>query len=251
MNRIATQTKTNPLRDKLEVSAPMDSITYLNLLIYGEPGAGKTYLAGTAQDDEDTSPILFLDVEGGTVTLRKRKDIDVKQVRSIEEVIEVHRMLALENEGYYKTVVVDSLSELQKLDMREVMKAAVRDRPQQDEDVPSQREWGKSGERIRRIVRGYRDLQMNTIFTCLAGSERDNNNRTILYPSLPGKLRAEIPGFIDVCGYLYSKIEEDEYVRRIQFAKTETVVAKDRTSALGDVVENPSIPLLWNMIRNS
>ena len=63
---------------------PAESVPYMNLLIYGEPGVGKTVLAGSAADHPDTAPILILDVEGGVTSLRTRTDIDVIQVRDIE-----------------------------------------------------------------------------------------------------------------------------------------------------------------------
>src|SRR4051812_4997929 len=102
------------IRDALNVQSPQEVVPYLNLLIYGEPGAGKTYLAATAQDSEATSPILFLDVEGGTVTIRRRKDVDVVKVRSMQQVEEIHNKLYADTERYYKTVIIDSLTELQK-----------------------------------------------------------------------------------------------------------------------------------------
>lgn len=237
------------MRDKLQVKSP-DAIGWINLLIYGEPGAGKTWLTGTAQDHDKTGPILLLDVEGGTVTLRDRKDIDVKQVRSISDIVEIHRTLVEENNNYYKTVIIDSLTELQKLDMRDIMKEVVNKRPDLDPDVPSMREWGKSSEHIRRIVRGFRDLEMNTIMTALMQVEKDEVGVVTYYPALPGKLRAEIPGFLDIVGYLYTVVEDDETIRKIQFAKTRRITAKDRTSALGDSMSNPTVPMIWDLIHS-
>lgn len=219
--------------------------------MYGEPGAGKTHFIGTADDHEDTRPVLLLDVEGGTTTIRKRSGIDVVSIRSIDQLIKVQHALHRENAGYYKTVAIDSLTELQKLDMVTVMRLAKEKNPNNtDEDVPDQRAWGKSGERIRRIVRAYRDLPMNTIYTAHAGEKVDDFGSSY-YPSLPGKLRGEVPGFMDVVGYLVAKQDKSGMKRTMQFAKTQRVIAKDRTSALGDSVEAPSMPLLWELIHAS
>jgi AAA domain len=195
-----------------------------------------------------TSPILILDVEGGTTTLRSR-DVDVVQVRSTVQVKEIHDKLSSENDGYYKTVIIDSLTELQKLDMRDIMKELLQRRPDRDPDVPDVREWGKSSEHIRRIVRFYRDLEMNTIFTALEQSERDETGLVTFEPSLPGKLRGDVPGFIDIVGYLHTKTEDDKIKRIIQFTQTRKIIAKDRTNALGSHMENPSIPDMWNLIH--
>ena len=238
------------IRDELGVKPPDELISWLNVLIYGEPGVGKTWLCGTADDDKATSPVLFMDVEGGVTTLRKRTGLDVVSVRNMTQIVEIHRKLH-ENPGYYKTVVIDSLTELQKLDMREIMKEASGRNPNQDEDVPSMREWGKSGERIRRVVRAYRDLPLNTIFTAHTIIDKDANNATIYSPSLPGKLRAELPGFLDIVGFMYTFIEDDNTIRRVQFQKTKTVTAKDRTDELGPYLDNTSIPFIWNMIHNN
>lgn len=236
-----------PLADEVH---PPDTLAYLNLLVYGHPGSGKTFLGGTAEDHPLTAPVLFLDVEGGTITIRKRKDIDVIQVRSPEHVKEIHDKLREDNNGYYKTVVIDSLTELQKLDMRSIMLDVVQKRPDQDIDVPSQREWGKSNEHIRRIVRAFRDLEMNTIFTALMHELKDDKTGQVTYyPSVPGKLRAEVPGFLDIVGYLYTTINGEDISRTIQFTQTQRVIAKDRTSSLGDRMENPTIPMMFDLIH--
>jgi phage nucleotide-binding protein len=244
-----------PIREQLGVKSPMEVVPYLNFLVYGEPGAGKTYLAGTAQDSSDTRPILFLDVEGGVVTLRKRKDVDVIRVRSIDEVEKVHNQLflAADKDRYYKTVIIDSVTELQKLDMRTVMKAAYDRNPDKvDPDVPSQREWGKSRERMTRIIRGFKDLPLHFIATAMLGSELDEASNTTLYhPAFPGKLRGEVPGYFDVVGYLATKQSGEEVIRTLQVAKTRRVVAKDRTDSLGTLIESPTIPTIWEKIHGS
>lgn len=225
-------------------------IPYLNLLVYGDPGAGKTFLAGTAQDHPKTSPILILDIEGGTTTLRHRQDIDVIQIRSIQQIVDVYNKLVSENNGYYKTIVVDSLTELQKLDMSDIMKELVQRRPDRDPDVPDVREWGKTGNHMRKIVRGFRDLPMNTILTALVDPFKDTTGSVTFYPALPGKMRTELAGFFDVVGYLYTKPEEEEEVKRvIQFTGTQKVIAKDRTSVLGHFMESPTIPEMFDLIH--
>lgn len=246
------------IRELLGAEPPAQSITWINSLFYGEPGAGKTYLLGTAQDHPDTKPFLLFDVEGGSVTLRSKKDVDVVQIRSMQQLEDAINEL-IKNPGYYKTVGVDSLTELQKLDMRTLMVETKKAKPDStDIYVPSPREWGKSGERIRLIVRALRDLPCNTLMTALLGVDSDEKSPTRgqMYPLLPGKLRHELPGFFDIVGLLRALSEkgeddENQIIRTLQVVKTDKVVAKDRTSALGSLVRAPSIPLMWEMIHDS
>ncbi len=246
------------LRTKLGVKAPDSSVRWINLLVYGEPGVGKTVLAGTALDHADLRPVLYLDVEGGVKTLRKRQDLEVIQIRSMDEARQIYNDLydsvdweAKDPTLPYRTVVIDTLSELAKLDMRHLMRDTHNANPKQNLYVPSQREYLINGERVREIVRGYRDLPCNVLFCCHSGDARDNSNATIFFPQFTGKLRHEIAGFIDIVGYMYADIEKGDTERYLQVTKTKRISAKDRTNALGGLVVNPTLPEIWDAIHEN
>lgn len=252
MKQIATAT----LKEALGVKPPAESITWLNAMIYGEPGVGKTYLAGTAEDHAKTAPLLVIDIDGGVTTLRHRPGIDVMQVRSFNDLVSAYRTLhdAIPADGKkfpYGTIVVDTLSELQQLDLNEVMGTMARLNDKLDADIPDQRGYGKSGAHIRKIVRAFRDLPCNVIFNCHSSSERDNNMRLIHQPKLVGKLRIDIPGFLDIVGYYRMGDGENGVERLLQFQKTETAIAKDRTGAFDPVEINPTIPSLWDKLQQT
>jgi phage nucleotide-binding protein len=244
------------LRERLGVKPPAESITWLNAMFHSEPGVGKTHLLGTAQDHKATSPLLVIDIDGGIATLRNRKDIDVIQVRSFKQLIDTYRELfsAIPANGKkfpYGTVGIDTLSELQQLDLVEVMKAFSKINDKIDPDVPDQRGYGKSSTHMRTIVRAFRDLPCNTIFNCHSQSERDNNMRMMIQPKLVGKLRIDIPGFLDIVGYYRAEDNDGAIVRYMQFQKTETTTAKDRTGAFDPVEVDPTIPSLWDKLQGT
>lgn len=248
------------LRGELGVQTPQEAIHWLNILLYSEPGDGKTYFCGTACDHLETSPVLFLDLEGGLTTLRKRNELDTIQVRTMSELEKIVNLLAksyASGNGYYKTVCLDGVTETQKLDMHTVMaeaKRTAKDPNNVDILVPSPREWGKSGERMRMVIRSLRDLPCNLICTALLAQEINDKGQKNVYPSIPGKLKNELAGFFDIVGCLRA-IEQRPATsggpitvkREIQFLGTEKVTAKDRTDMLSAVMESPSMPLLWDM----
>ncbi len=237
----------------LQIHKVEDQSPNLNLLIYGAPGAGKTVLAGSAFEVPEMSPVLFLDMEGGTFSLRaKYSDIDVVRIETINDMNKLYAELKQMRHGY-KTIVIDSLSELQKFALREIMKQVVKQDSDRDPDVPSIREWGKLLNQMRNIITFFRDLPVNTIFTCLGNSVKDEKTGvTSTKPSLSGQLGGEAPGFIDIVAYLYVKsmkvAGENVQQRLLLTGSTGNTVAKDRSDKLPLVVQAPTMQMLHNYI---
>jgi phage nucleotide-binding protein len=239
------------------VTTPDQLVQWMNMFIYGDPGVGKTRLVATAQDHEETAPLLIVDIEGGQTTNRKRTDIEVVEIRSLQQLQNLQQELYKEGDDLsetYRTVALDNLSELQSLDMKLIMaqaKATARDPDKVDIDVPSQREWGKSREHMRAIVRSFRDLPCHTIMTAHTVTEKNEGQPDRYFPGFGGRSKTDVPGFMDIVGYMTVDMKGPEPVRRIQFGGTRRVLAKDRTDTLGITIENPTIPLIWEKIHAS
>lgn len=233
------------LRDQLGVQSP-EKIEYLKMLIFGESGAGKTTVLGTAQDSELSSPVLLIDVEGGSTVLSDKPKVDVKQIRSTDGVQKIADILH-KHPKYYKTVQLDSLTDFREINMSEVMHEQYNKKPETtDLYVPSPREWGKSGAQIKEILRYLKDLPCHVVVTTLMEDKKDEKTGKITTePMLPGQLRKHVPGFFDVVGYL--RVMPDG-TRTMQFKKTERMMCKDRTKALPDLMPNPTIPEIWETI---
>jgi hypothetical protein len=149
----------------------------------------------------------------------------------------------------YQTVVLDSLTEIQKFSMYNIMRDVLKEHPDRDPEVPSIREWGKNIEQIRKLVRAFRDLPMNTIFTALATTDKDNKTGQVTTrPSLSGKLAMEVGGFVDIMLYMNTKVVDGELLRLVQSVGTDSVIAKDRSDNLPSIVENPDMQELYNLV---
>ncbi len=198
--------------------------------------------------------VLFVDVEGGTFTLRKSNPgCDVVRVKTWPELQKVYDELHRGSHDY-QTVVLDSLTELQKQDMQyildELAKGERASGKDVDEDIASVREWGRSIEHIRKMVRGFRDLPMNVVVTALQREEKDKKGKVTFLPSLPGKLAYEVAGFFDVVLFMYVKNVDGKETRLCLTGATDEHVAKDRSASLEQVIPDPSMTTLYPKITS-
>lgn len=255
-----------PKPEKVEVLTPENAKTiaglpvrkvaalkpWINILVYGDPGVGKTVLAGSASAVEAMSPVLIIDIEGGTLSLESMyPDVETIEVKTWKDMMKVYNSLR-KGEGGYKTVVLDSLTEIQKFSMDLIMKDVVDENSSRDPDVPGMREWGKNVNQTRQLVRLFRDLKMNVIFTALSEvKDNEKTGKTTIKPSLSGKVKNEIAGFVDIVAYMYVKVRKDQQQRLLLTSVTDQVTAKDRSGRLPMVVEEPTMPMLWSYMYDA
>jgi hypothetical protein len=197
----------------------------LNLLLYGQSGAGKTTLAASAQDSEYGADVLFLDLEGGTLSLNDRADIAVYRPQTFDEIINVLNTLGRETHTY-KTIVIDSLTEAQVLAQESVVGKGKL-------ELMTQQGWGIVNNKMLTMVRLSRELthkrNINTIFTALERIDIDQTTQAkSSRPALTPGSYLSITAAVDSVGYLTFSPKDD--IRILHFQGTGRFVAKVRQS---------------------
>jgi len=205
-------------------------------MFYGPHGSGKTLLAGTAADAPGMGDVIVIDAEGGKDTLHdsdriEHKDrITVVRVQDYESVAHVHDWLKahckardandelllkklesvhtgvpvaeIEQPRKYRTVVLDSLSEIEGYSTYKVLGIDTDDLFQDDMPVSGWPEFRKNLESVKLMCRAFRDLPMHKIFTASESYKQDQTKRMNYQPFLTGQLATSVIGMMSMVGYL-------------------------------------------------
>lgn len=243
----------------------------INVLVYSPPGHGKTTLIGTLLEDPRLQPALVADFEGGIRSIRSKCQvitvaqiknhkpipgkITVVRIRKWDDFNELYDYL-VENPDVYKSVAIDSLTEVHYLNLTEVVGIAFNaDQKKHDPDVAEQRDYLKSIAQMRKLVRYFRDLDINVIFTATSQvGEEPRTRRPMAMPALIGKFAAEVPALVDTVGYL-AVIEEGEGEKKVStrvllLQPSERFMAKTRTEGQPiETLENPTMGKLFDLLN--
>lgn len=215
-----------------------EEIKTLKVLIYGEPGVGKTVLAAQVENIPEMFPAMLISPTKETISIRHRPNFPVANIADDKDLHAALKILQESKVGF-KTVIFDSITQLHKCLMRSLMKIVVLNNPKMtDVEVPSMREYGIVSERLQVLLWKLSAMGgFHVIATATERIERDPSGVPMARPDLPGRLPNHLQEWADVVGRLTATIKGGEVKRIMTVQPGGRYTAKDRTGALGVRVE--------------
>lgn len=203
--------------------------TTVNVLLYGPAGAGKSTAAASAP-----GPVMFINLEGPNALHFARKTARAAGT----EVLEVRVGWGDDPRAYFRdafaaakergvnTIVVDTLGKL-----RDGIAFSI------GGESPSIAQWGQVGKAMTTVLRELRDSDMNTVLICHERVLDSDTGDRIVEPLVGGKTTTEAMAEVDVIAYC-GVLRDDDGTRYLaQLVESKGRRAKDRSGALGEVVE--------------
>ena len=185
--------------NELGVRPVAEIVTTGSYAFYGRSGSGKTTLSSTFP-----KPILLLDIrDKGTDSISDVKDVFVKEIEEVEDLEDVYHYLR-DNPKEYKTVVFDTITELQRLVMKKIVQAKKKKVDENrigDWGTMAKRDWGDVAAEMNGWISSFRDLPMEVVFLAqerVRGSDEDDDDAiapevgAAVMPSISNTLNAAV-----------------------------------------------------------
>ena len=190
----------------------------VKLLVYGAAGAGKTSLIRTLP-----SPIV-LSAEGGLLSIQDA-DLPYIEIATMDDLRQAYSFITSEEGADFKTVALDSISEIAEVVLNAEKKIAKDPR----------QAYGAMQEQMSDLIRAFRDLPGKHVYmSAKLEKSQDETGRMLYAPSMPGnKVGQSLPYFFDeVLALRVEKDAEGNTQRALMCDSDGLWQAKDRSGKL-------------------
>jgi phage nucleotide-binding protein len=198
----------------------------ISLLIYADPGVGKTTLASTLP----TGETLIINTEAGLGPLLGTDHV-VFNINgdNLDRLEEIYKYLRTEKHPF-KYVVVDNISELEQWI---ILSLTVK----RGKEFTEIREYGDAAFKMREYLHLFRDLIFREICVVFNAWEFPMEIRSLegvvitkTFPKLARKIAPEVCGIVDVVGHL--QVHEKSGKRWIRFGPSDQYITKSQFKGL-------------------
>lgn len=213
-----------------------------SILLYGDAGRGKTWLAASISELKEYGPVLMIDVEGGASAIaRDFKDVDVINVGTHQQFEDVISGL-LNTKHKYKVVIIDTIGVV--MDRAEKFFG---EKPENQNNKFGK--WGDLKNWANGIFRALHTSPFVSILIAHALDDKDESTGAIKTTAmLPGSFKSTLPSIPDIVGYLTVEATDEGPQRVLVVGQSERLVTKNRFN-LPPKIYAPSMKRIIELIN--
>lgn len=256
----------------LKQEALVTEAQYLRLLIFGEPGTGKTWFGASAAFDKETAPVMYLEYRAQIASLRSNpeyvKAIEDGQlvILTLDEYKDLNYAYSWLFRGpgtnetfdklfpvFPKTLIVDSLTELQRAEVMRIAgnppgKFLVEVAPPQIQD------WGTLLNQFSLMAHLFYQLPMHVV---IVGLEAEDYGPRVVGQTpeitgyrlaLQGQAQRQFPAYALTVMRL-ERAARNLNVFAVGYTQGVKSKTKEQTGFLPAKIPGPTIPMLARMLR--
>lgn len=223
--RTALKSKpTDPSKD-MDISkriVPVNKVASdLNIILYGRSGTGKTTLSASFP-----KPLLLIDCnDKGTDSISDVAGVDVLRANSWSDL--VHAYWYVKQSKKYKTVVIDTVSNLQGFAIVQVKGSEETASGKQvgDWGTMTKRDWGQVASMLKSLLTDFRDLDgVNAVFIAqdrvFNADDEDTDNDGQIQPEVGPRLMPSVASTINAAVNIIGNTFVRERVHEYKLGKT-------------------------------
>jgi len=212
-----------------------DTLTQsIKAVIYGPSGTGKTSIIKT-YDEAQFGKAILISAEAGLMSIQGHKidiiditiddqDKPLPKEERFKRLVEAFQYVSTHPE--YKTIFLDSITEVGQNCIEALKKEFT-----VSQALPM---WGAYGDRMRGIVKAFRDLpNKHVVILGLSSIDKDEFQRRFTSVDLQGKIGDQLPQYFDEVLYLSIETNEKQETKRTLLTQSQNnIIAKDRSGRL-------------------
>jgi hypothetical protein len=234
------------------------------MLVYGEPGEGKTPFLATVVEAPTMMPALLIDGDSGTLSIREVKGLATVHLSEMATKEKIDEWSALERmysflkfaKHDFKTVLLDGGTDIEKACENNILSNMTGDRAGRDQELAELSDYRRIQERMKRMYMRFRDIvtvdgrRMNFISTAHEAKGKHPITQAVtIQPMFLGKGAVIIPALFDIVARLVT--EEDKDKKQVKYLVPSLegrTRGRDRSRALGAHLQDPTMKKIAELI---
>ena len=248
------------ISDLVEKSPWEGPYAVFNMLVYAEPGEGKTPFVCSVSEVPEMLPALLIDADAGTLSVRNIEELDTIHIARLAMQKDVSQWAAIDliwnwlrtAQHNYKTILLDGGTDIERACELDAIQYGIKHKKadNHDPELAELADYRRIQERMKRMYRRFRDLEtvdgrrVNFIATAHEGARKQDNGKTFIQPLFMGKGSVLIQSVFDIVARMVSgpSSKDSKVLAKYLVPSLEGKArGRDRSLTLGERIEEPSM----------